>query len=71
MSRTNGGYPIRIELPTDLPQDQLNELKQEMYRKHGPYLDVYRVKDKPHLDDTFFEQNGRGVGSPEENEVRD
>lgn len=62
MSRTNGGYPIRIELPTNLAPEDLQALKQEMLRKHGPYLDVYRVKDRPEVDDTAPEVSGNGVG---------
>ena len=44
MSRTNGGYPLRIIMPTDKTPEELELLKQELLAKHGPFLPVFLVE---------------------------
>ena len=56
MDRTKGGYPIRIELPVNAD----DAYKQRMLEKHGPYLDVYRVKDEHGV---IVERRGKGIGN--------
>ena len=59
MSRTNKGYRVRVEYPTNLQGQELEDYKQAMLRKHGPHLDTYRVQ---HEDGDWIEARGNGVG---------